>query len=259
MSLDTNFIETLTDKHCFIEADQKQAEARVVALLSNDEETLELFDKIDMHKFTAAMTLGVNFDDVSKEMRFIGKECRHAGNLGVKKKRFMMMVNTDAKKFHIDINISEWKAGQILEAFHAFAPKIRGVFHTGIEKCLRDNDRTLISPNGRRRQFLGRWEGNFLEETYAQIPQSTVGDQTKLAALNFRRRLPHIPIIVEAHDALVVMPQLSQRLECAQILKEELEKPIDFSQCSLSRRPLIIPAEVKIAYDNYREFKDYVF
>lgn len=245
--------------HCFIEVDQRQAEARVVALLSDDEATLELFDKIDMHKFTAAATLGVGFDEVTKEMRFIGKECRHAGNLGVKKRRFMLMVNTDAKKFHIDLSISEWKAGQILDAFHAFAPKIRAVFHTEIEQCLRDNNRVLISPNGRRRQFLGRWEGNFLEEAYAQIPQSTVGDQTKLAGLAFRRRLPHVPIVLEAHDALILMPRLSEKLEAAQILKEEMERPIDFARCSLPRRPLIIPAEVKIAYDNYRKFEEFTW
>jgi DNA polymerase I-like protein with 3'-5' exonuclease and polymerase domains len=246
-------------EYCFLEADLRQAEARVVALLSNNEDILRLFDITDMHKFTDSNVLGVPFDGITDPMRFIGKECRHAGNLGVKKRRFMLMVNTDAKKFHIDLSISEWKAGQLLEAFHAFDPSIRGVFHAGIEKALRDNNRTLISPNGRRRQFLGRWEGNFLEETYAQIPQSTVGDQTKLAALNFRRRLPHIPIIVEAHDALVTMPRVSERLEAAQILKEELEKPIDFTRCSLQRRPLIIPAEVKIAYDNYRNFKEFEF
>lgn len=246
-------------EYCFLEADLRQAEARVVALLSNNEDILTLFDSIDMHKFTASNVLGVPFENVTKEMRFIGKECRHAGNLGVKKRRFMLMVNTDAKKFHIDLSISEWKAGQLLEAFHAFDPSIRGVFHAGIEKALRDNNRTLISPNGRRRQFLGRWEGNFLEETYAQIPQSTVGDQTKLAALSFRKRLPHIPIIVEAHDALIVMPSVQDKLEAAEVLKEEFEKPIDFEKCSLSRRPLIIPAEVKISYTNYRDFKDFEF
>lgn len=246
----------LSDDYCLLEIDQKQAEARVVALLADDEPLLELFDKIDIHKFTAMNVLGVPYQEVTEPVRFIGKECRHAGNLNVKKRRFMTMVNTDAKKFHIDIAISEWKAGQILEAFHTFSPKVQGIFHAEVERIIRDTG-VLISPNGRRRQFLGRREGNFWEEAYAQIPQSTVSDQTKLAAINFRGRLPRIPILVEAHDALVIMPRLSEKLEAAQILKEEMEKPIDFSLCSISRRPLKIPAEVKIAYDNYRNFEKF--
>jgi DNA polymerase I-like protein with 3'-5' exonuclease and polymerase domains len=246
----------IKDKYCLIEIDQKQAEARVVTLLSDDEETLLLFDRIDIHKFTAENTLGVPYDLVTKEIRFIGKECRHAGNLNVKKKRLMTMVNTDAKKFHIDIAISEWKAGQILDAFHAFAPKIRGVFHAEIERTIKDTG-VLISPNGRRRQFLGRREGNFWEEAYAQIPQSTVSDQTKLAALAFRKRCPNIPIIVEAHDALVTMQRVSESKDIAAILKEEFERPINFDNCSLPRHPLVIPAEIKIAYDNYRRFEDF--
>lgn len=250
--IDTN----IPDDYCFLEIDQKQAEARVVALLSDDEETLKLFDVTDIHKVTAAMVLGMDYNLIDKNARFIGKECRHAGNLGVKKKRLMLMVNTDAKKYHIDINISEWKAGQLLEAFHAFSPKIRGVYHPEIERVLRDS-RVLISPNGRRRQFLGRWEGNFLEEAYAQIPQSTVSDHTKLAGIDFRIRMPHVPIIVEAHDALVVMPRVSEAREAAQILSELFERPIDFSKCSLPRRPLVIPSEIKIAYRNYREFEDF--
>lgn len=250
----------MADEYCLLEIDQRQAEARVVALLADDELLLELFDKIDIHKFTAMNALGVPYNEIADDSptRFIGKECRHAGNLNVKKRRFMTMVNTDAKKFHIDIAISEWKAGQILDAFHSFSPKVRGVFHASVEQVIKDTG-CLISPNGRRRQFLGRREGNFWEEAYAQIPQSTVSDQTKLAALAVRSRIPHVPILVEAHDALVFMPKVKEAVETAQIAKEEFERLIDFEKCSLSRRPLKIPAEVKIAYDNYRNFEKFSF
>ncbi len=251
-------MENIPDKYCLLEIDQRQAEARVVALLADDEPLLVLFDTIDIHKFTAMNTLGVPYDEVTEPVRFIGKECRHAGNLNVKKRRFMTMVNTDAKKFHIDISISEWKGGQILDAFHAFSPKVRGVFHAEVERTIKDTG-CLISPNGRRRQFLGRREGNFWEEAYAQIPQSTVSDQTKLAAINFRRRRPDVRILVEAHDALVTMQRVSEAPEVASILREEFEREIDFERCSLSRRPLRIPAEVKIAYDNYRNFEKFKF
>lgn len=246
----------MSDEYCFLEIDQKQAEARVVALLSDDEDTLKLFDTLDIHKWTAQLALGIPYDQVTTDARFIGKECRHAGNLGVKKRRFALMVNTDAKKFHIDLSISEWKAGQILDAFHAFSPKIRDVFHVEVEREIKDRG-VLISPNGRRRQFLGRREGNFWEEAYAQIPQSTVSDQTKLAAIKFRDIRPDVPIIVEAHDALVTMQRASEAKEIAEILKGLFEAPIDFERCSLPRRPLVIPSEIKIAYENYRNFEKF--
>ena len=97
-------------------------------------------------------------DMVTTELRFVGKTTRHAGNYDMRKKRLMQIVNTDAKKFHIDIQISEWRAGQILDAFHNFSPKIRQVFHTEVVQALRDNERTLVNPFGRRRQFFGRFD-----------------------------------------------------------------------------------------------------
>ena len=103
------------DGYVFVEIDSSQAEARVVALLGTDYELLEMFGNTDVHKLTASMIFNVSVDRVTKELRFVGKTTRHAGNYGMGKAKLMQIVNTDAKKFHIDIQISEWRAGQILQ------------------------------------------------------------------------------------------------------------------------------------------------
>jgi len=40
------------------------------------------------------------------------------------------------------------------------------------------------------------------------------------------------------------------------ILREEMQKPIDFSACSLSRGELVIPCDVEIGY-NYKDLKKF--
>jgi uracil-DNA glycosylase family 4 len=243
--------------HVIMEFDLSQAEARIVALLGRSLETLELFNKTDIHKLTSTWIFSMPMNVITKEMRFIGKTCRHAGNYDMRKRRLMELVNTDAKKYGIKIDpISEYKAGQMLDRFHSFSPWIRQVFHTEIVEALQDNNMMLVNPFGRQRTFNDWWGEDLWKEAYAQLPQSTVADQVKHAALRIRSRIPGIRIIVEAHDALVFMTPNSEVERHARIIKEELEVPIDFSRCTLSRGELVIPCEAKLG-DNYKELKDF--
>lgn len=244
--------------HVLLEFDLSQAEARIVALLGRSEETLKLFNTADIHKLTSMIIFGLPIGAITKEIRFVGKTCRHAGNYDMRKRRLMELVNTDAKKYGIDISpLSEWKAGKILDAFHDMSPWIRGVFHKEIVEALQENNMMLVNPFGRQRTFNDWWGEDLWKEAYAQLPQSTVADQIKKAALRIRKRIPGIRIIVEAHDALVFMIPHAFVESYARIIKEELEVPIDFSRCTLSRGELVIPCEAKIGKDNYKELVDF--
>lgn len=249
----------------FVETDLSQAEARIVALLANDEKTLDLFRrKADIHSLTASWIFGVSTGQVTKELRFIGKTTRHAGNYGMAKRRLMQLVNTDAKKFGISIAISEWRAGKILDKFHDFAPNIRAVFHAEVEKALRDNHRVLVNPYGRYRQFFSEWGYDLFKEAYAQIPQSTVPDHLRKAGMRAEARFAEEGIFprfvgtstfaIEAHDAFIALVEDSKIPRYVEIIHEELERPIDFSRCSIPRGELVIPAETKVG-KNYRECK----
>lgn len=246
------------EDYAIMECDASQAEARIVANLAEDEETLKLFDTTDIHSLTATWIFKIPIEQVNKKThRFIGKTVRHAGNYGEGKKRFMLDTNKRAKKYGVPVFISEFEAGQIIDGFHRNTPKIRGNYHPSVEKALNDFNRTLINPFGRRRQFLGRWGNDLFKEAYAQIPQSTVRDLVIRALFQLKKLYPHVRIIMENHDALVALVPLNMIKEYAQAMKAAFEIPIDFSRCSLPRNPLVIPAEVQVGYENYRHLEKY--
>jgi len=241
-------------------ADLSQAEARVVALLANDLEMLEMFNKTDIHRVTATWIFGCKYEDISKEdpRRFMGKTLRHAGNYDMQKHTHMLEVNSTARRLGIDINISEWRAGKNLEIFHQRSPKITQVFHAEIVKALEVN-RTIVNPNGRTRVFYERWGHDLFKEAYATIPQGVVKDHLTQAMFRIKKARPGIQFLLEAHDAfLVQVPNDPDTInDHAELFIKELELPIDFSICSLPRGTLVIPGEVEVGMD-YKNMKKWV-
>ena len=236
--------------YVFVEADLSQAEARIVAILADDDYTLNLFNTTDIHTETASWIFGCSPKDITSNQRFIGKVCRHAGNYGEGKRTLMLSVNADAKKFGLPLQISELEAGIILNTFHTRTPKIRRIFQNEV-RAIVGKTRTLFNPFGRMRQFFGIVKDT---ETYAQIPQSTVPDHVRMAGLRIRTRRPNIRICAETHDALLFKLKEDNWELDARIIKEEFEVPIDFRNCSLSRGQLVIPCDIQMG-NRYSELK----
>jgi DNA polymerase-1 len=251
--------------YIFLQADSAQAEARVVFLLADDEEALYQIDHHDYHALTASWFFGGTEENYSKKhlgyespIRFVGKTLRHAGHLGATKSRAAKTVNTDARKFKIAVQVDEKFCGKALEIFHAKQPKIRGIFHKGIEDSLRRDSRFLtaglpygiVSKVGGRRQFLDRWSDELLRAALSYIPQRSISDNTKAAGLRIKKREPKLArLILECHDSLLFMIPEKEVDSFAPLVREEMERPIKFEACSLPRRDLIIPAEVEVGYD----------
>jgi hypothetical protein len=107
---------------------------------------------------------------------------------------------------------------------------------------------------------MARWGDELFREMYAHIPQK-VGSSNlaKRAMLRIKARIPDLLINNEAHDGITWQSKPENFDRDARIIKEEFERPIDFSRCSLPRGSIVIPAEVKIAKNNYKEFVDYKF
>jgi len=253
------------DGYIFLQADSAQAEARVVFLLAEDEQALKDIDEHDYHALTASWFFGGTESDYSKKVlgyespiRFAGKTLRHAGHLGAGKRRAAIELNTQARKYKIDIRVSEAEADRALKVFHKKQPRIKEVFQNGIRACI-DKNRTLIAPVpfgiqsriGGKRTFFERYSEELFRQAYSYIPQRAVSDNTKAAALRIRARANWIKIIVEAHDALLVSVPIERKEEAALILKEEMERPIRFDTCSLPRRDLIIPCEIEEGSNYY--------
>lgn len=259
-----------------IQIDSSGAEARVVAVLCEDWTLLKAFDTVDIHRRTAGLILQFvkelhleedfkndiidNLDKDSPE-RFMGKKVRHAGNYDMKKHEFMINVNTDAQKFGIKLDVSEWKAGMMLDLFHHASPLIRNKFHTDIKDCI-DSSKVLIDPFGGPRIFNGKLEDATYREGYANIPQRTIGHLVQGAALKIEeelnRDLPKSYMwMSENHDSLTLQAPVNNWIVYAKLMQKHLQRPIDFSTyCSLKRDyKLIIPAEVEVSETHYGDFK----
>lgn len=263
-------MQEIQEEEIFVQADSSQAEARVVWLLADDEEALRLVDEIDYHAWTASWFFGGSESDYSKKVlgyehpiRFAGKTLRHAGHLGAGKRRAAISVNTDARKYKIPIAITEAIAERALQIFHSKQPRIQSVFQAQVVECIRKN-RQLIAPLpygidsdvGGKRTFFERWGEELNRQAFSYIPQRAVSDNTKAAALRIRARIPTIKIAMESHDALLFSIPISKKDEWIPIIRKEMERPINFSKCSLPRRSLKIPCEIEIGH-NYRDFKKF--
>lgn len=258
------------DGEIFIQIDSSQAEARVIFKLANDEWALEAVDTHDFHALTASWFFGGKEDDYSKKklgyespIRFAGKTLRHAGHLGASKRRAAIEVNTQARKYKIDYIISEKQCEYALTVFHQKQPSIQKVFHASVIECLQKT-RRLVAPVpygvdaevGGIRIFFERWNDELFRQAFSYLPQRTVSENTKAAALRIRKRAPWIRILLESHDAILCSVVYHRKDEAAKIMIEEFERPIDFSTCCIKRDKLIIPAEVEEGF-NYADLSKF--
>jgi hypothetical protein len=110
-----------------------------------------------------------------------------------------------------------------------------------------------------KRQFFGDWDRDLWKEAYAFIPQQSVTDKTKWILLHILDNYPWLRICGESHDAgLLLCPDIGSKIdEAYDIIKSFGEQPIDFSSCSIPRRNLVIPIDVEIGRENYKELKKY--
>jgi uracil-DNA glycosylase family 4 len=231
--------------------DLRQAEPRIVGLLSRDEWLLDCFaNGRDVHSITASWCFDKEdrVESVSPEERFVGKCARNGYAYGEKKGMLAISVNNDCHKFNIDYRISEWKAGKVIEKFDEKCPNVKGVFQYEVREAAKANNFTLINAFGRPRQFFGRQDDRLWNEMYAQVPSSTVADKIKTAMLEVERLRIPVDIILDAHDAFAWMVDENLFEETAQEIKEIVESPIDFEQCSLPRDPILIPVEFEMGY-----------
>lgn len=260
--------------YVILAADASQCQARIVAVLSEDWELLKAFDEVDIHRRTAALMFGYTsrlelsptfkhpiVDNLPKDgpERFTGKKIRHAGNFDMKKRRLMTEFNTDAQKFEIPMDISEWRAGQMLDLFHAASPKLKQIFHRDIKEAL-DSSRVLIDPFGGVRIFNGRMDDSLYGEGYANIPQRTEAHLIQKAAISIDEELKDDKGFLwsqEKHDALYLQAPANNWEPYARLMKKYMEAPIDFrTYCTLKRDyTLVIPCDIEISHTNYAAFE----
>lgn len=242
----------------FLEMDGSGAEARVVAVLSEDWHLLETFDiPPNVHARTAAQIFdNIETKDITKDRPtvpgigvayyHIGKTVRHASNLGVGP-------FTISQRTHLPIQDATLK----MHKFHEANPNIRNVFHKAVIDALRDPKRLLVSPQGRQRRFFDRLSEKVYRQGFAQIPQSTVGDHTKFTMRRVIEERKDVWFVAEMHDGLMAEVPKDNYEEISKVFKKHYERDIDFKSCTLSREyKLIIPCEIEVAKENWMNLEE---
>lgn len=173
------------DGYTLLEFDQAQAEAVIVAYLANDPIHMDCFrNGKDVHRVTACLLLdrpASDWQQVGKPsaIRELAKTCNHELNYNAGPGQFMMTVNEsydpdDPSTVKIDFATARATRNKYLQTRPALP-----AYWEAIKSELKLN-RTLVTPLGRRYQFLDAWSDELLRTAYSYKPQCTVGETTNM-------------------------------------------------------------------------------
>lgn len=220
----------------FLGADLSQAENRVVAYVSGDENMIDVVESEgDIHKQNAAMIFEKDPKNITHDERQLGKRITHASN-------YVMGAITFARF----AKVSTRKARELLKKYKQTYPKV-DVWHKDIEKKVRKT-REMTNPFGRKKVFHGRMGSRLFRNATAFEPQSTIADTLHRATRNIYARLPHpARIVLQLHDAITVQAPESDLEKVSPIIKQELERPFEIRDTEI-----VIPTEV-LTGDNWEE------
>jgi len=205
-SVRSMYVPDSSDK-IFVCPDLKQAEAVVVAYLTNDLRTKQaLQDGRDIHNLSASTFYGINPDEISDEpasagidgsqlsQRDVGKRGKHATN-------YMGKAGMLSKILNIDRNVAQ----KIIDKMYLVNPHTK-MYHEQVQRKLRKNMTiTTAYPFLRKRRFFERWGDDLFRSACAYEPQSTVGDILHKALHTFSEQLGEKYIIsLQLHDGTYI-------------------------------------------------------
>ena len=213
--------------------DQMQAEARIVAYYSKDENYIKAAESGRIHFNVMDKVFGKGHTKEDKEYD-ITKRLVHGSDYGLGPWGFAYQAN---------IPFTEAKQKQ-QEFFDAY-PGIVSVYYAYIEECIRKT-RTLHNVFGRRQIFLDRLNDSTFRKGYAFIPQSTSGDITKQALKTLNK---YYQMLLDLHDGLMMSVPRKEVKYAIEAMHEAFDIP--FKIWGIERR---IPIEVTVG-ENWNEMR----
>jgi len=197
-------------------SDRVQAEAQMVAWLSGDTEKIKFFlEGRDAHWFEAKRLFGLpqnlEYSDATeetkvpnrliednhtlREYREIAKTVVFACFYGMGPRKMQEILSLQG--FAIDLAMAK----NLLMTQKASSPNLLE-WQREIREEVRAT-RTLVSPIGRKRQFLGRFNANLYNACYAFKPQNTVGEITEVTIQRIWEELDYFEILLNVHDEVI--------------------------------------------------------
>lgn len=202
----------------FVSADYSQFELRLAAVMAEDQELIEAFNKgEDIHALTAAEVYGVPLDEVTKEQR------RNA-----KVVNFGILYGMSAHGLGIATGMAREEAQQFIDAYFALRPAIRNYMDETVKQALQDGYVKTIF--GRRRPTPDLKSSNFVVREAAKraainMPiQGTEADLMKMAMLKVEDVAGEFgQQILQVHDSILIECPETEATKVSELLKDVME------------------------------------
>ncbi len=202
----------------FVSADYSQFELRLAAVMAEDNDLLESFNKDeDIHAKTAAEVLGIPLDQVTKEQRRDAKVV----NFGI-------LYGMSPHGLSVATGMTRDQAKAFIDKYFELRAPIRKYMDETAEKALKDGYVSTIF--GRRRPTPDLKSSNFMVREAARraainMPiQGTEADIMKLAMLEVEKKLDGLgQQLLQIHDSILVETSAQNAEKVAKLLKEAME------------------------------------
>jgi DNA polymerase I len=237
------------DGYEIAEFDLNRGESWIYAHLSEDPELMRIHQTMgDFHAETASaisiafgqrhdvetvLELYHSGDNYGYKIRFLGKKVNHSSAYQMGPFRGAEVINEESDDTGITVTVAQVRKAQ--ELWMSKYPGIKN-WWSDIEKQLREN-RTLLTPYGRKRTFFGWWSDQLLKEATAYVPQSTSVDYLNLGMLRtYKKRVQKgmFDLLHQNHDSIVIQYPYSRREEVIPTVIEDLTSTLHVGDHEIS-------------------------
>lgn len=195
-------------KSCFIASpdkilisfDYSQQELRILAHLTGEDELIKAFkENKDVHKITASKIFNVEYADISKAQRMVGKTI----NFGI-------IYGMSSYGLSMSLKISNAEAQKFIDTFYTTYPKIRTFYDNYFKESIKNDFVETIL--GRRRYVFEYPSQKFINNNMRRVLlnypiQGSAADLIKKAMVEIQKEIldsdPEILLLLQIHDDLV--------------------------------------------------------
>lgn len=241
MKLAIRSIYTARPNHYLISLDLAQAETWVVAHLANENNMKEALKSGDIHTKTAAEAIFFKpASEVTKEERYIGKQCNHALSYRMGHIQMARQINNRTAETGIAVTYAQCKEYRERWLKYYYLK----TWWAEIEEKIKQT-RQLTTVYGFRRTFHGFLDEELYKEATAFEPQSTVADHA-VGAIHPKLGIPG--------GLIGIMKKFHNKLDCLVVnythdgvildVPKSNYKDITEQCIELFQRPLVINDEM---------------
>jgi DNA polymerase-1 len=204
-----------------VSADYSQFELRLAAILANDTELIDMFNRgADIHTATAAQVYGRELEDVTKQMRRAAKVI----NFGI-------LYGMSPHGLSVAANMTRDQASEFIDKYKALRQPLFDYMDRVKEKAKKDGYvETLF---GRRRPMPDIHSSNFVvrqaaERAAINMPiQGTEADLMKLAMIHvdalLTEKFPESKMLLQIHDSILIECPTKDAAAISELLKNAME------------------------------------